>query len=298
MTLVDFDIPRSGYSIRSATPVDELALHMLLPDVSDIALSMVASEGRRGLVVGGAILTRQPRLRPLVGPGVAVHVIKPCRQAGIASALIDALAGLAQASGARALYATKRVELHSHEMEQWQWLGFSVCETVCEHVLPLAEFEPKLGPLLERMRGQGRIPSGSTIVPLYRADLDAVLNLHLSHMGGVRDDLSRKLRGEGPGAFHPRYSRVLLVDGVVRGCILAHRGDQDTAIVDANILDPSVRGGWANVWLKLESTRGALSLGIKNFQFTTFDQYTDTRRFTQRFGGRTVRTSVLMYRVL
>ena len=91
---------------------------------------------------------------------------------------------------------------------------------------------------------------------------------------------------------------MLVVDGRIKGCILAHRRDKETAVVDANIIERSVRGTWANAWLKLEATRGALRLGIKNFEFTTFDHYTDTRGFTEKLGGVTTRTSVLMYRPL
>jgi hypothetical protein len=39
-------------------------------------------------------------------------------------------------------------------------------------------------------------------------------------------------------------------------------------------------------------------LGIQQFEFTTFDHYGDTRRFTEKLGGVTVRTSALMYRPL
>jgi N-acetylglutamate synthase-like GNAT family acetyltransferase len=296
--MVQFSISRSGYLLRTVASQDERAFRMLLPKIRDVALAMVAVDHRHKMVVAGAALTRQPRLRPMVGPGVAVHVIEPCRRNGIAITMIDELARRARAAGAQALYGIQRVELDSREMREWQWLGFSACETVREHVLPLAEFEPRLGPVLDRLRDQRRIPSGAEIIPLYRADPDAVLELHLTNMGGNRNDLYRKLRNEIPGAFHPRYSRVLLIDGAVQGCILAHRGDRDTAVVDANILAPAVRGSWANVWLKLEATCGALSLGIKHFHFTTFDHYSDTRRFAGRFGGRTLRSKTLMYRIL
>jgi hypothetical protein len=168
--------------------------------------------------------------------------------------------------------------------------------SVEDHDLPTERFEAELGPLFDRMQERGRIPVGASIVPLYEANPAAVLQLHLDQMGGDRGELYRKIRGIGAGAFHPRYSRVILIDGRVKGCILAHRVAADVAAVDANILDPEVRGGWANVWLKLEATRGAIRLGIKTFRFATFDQYTDTRSFTQRLGGETTRVMQLMYR--
>jgi hypothetical protein len=148
------------------------------------------------------------------------------------------------------------------------------------------------------MQRQGRIPSTARIIPLYQANHPVVLQLHLDHLGGDRGDLYRKLKGSDAGAFHPRYSRVLMVGEAVMGCILAHRRDKDTAVVDADIVDPSLRGGWANVWLKLEATRGALRLGIKQFQFTTFDHYADTRSFAMKLGSVITRATVLMMRAI
>jgi GNAT superfamily N-acetyltransferase len=269
---------------------------MLLPNLTDAALILIAVDDEHRLVIGAAAATRAVRRQPRAGPGVAVHVIEPCRRHGVGTSLVSQLASAARAGGAQALFAARRVDQDSDEMRGWASLGFTACETVQEHLLPLEQFEPRLAPLLDRMQKQGRIPSTARIIPLYQANHPAVLQLHLDHLGGDRGDLYRKLKGSGNGAFHPRYSRVLMVGDAVTGCILAHRRDKDTAVVDADIVDPSLRGGWANVWLKLEATRGALRLGIKQFQFTTFDHYADTRSFAMKLGSVITRTTVLMMR--
>lgn len=289
---IEFNILRGGFSIRAAGSKDAKPLRMLLPGLRDAAVHLVAVDGEHQLVIGAAAASRSNRPQPLVGPGIALHVIEPCRHNGVGKSLLSQLVRAMHGTSAKALYAAKRVEQDSQDAQRWLALGFKPCESVIEHLLPLDEFEPRLAPLLERMRG--RIPPEARIIPLYESNLPSVLRLHLDHMGGERGELYRKLRGQGVGAFHPRYSRVLVVDDAVRGCILAHRKNKETAVVDANILDPTLRGGWANVWLKLEATRGALRLGIKHFQFTTFDQYQDTRSFTVKLGGEIVRTSHLM----
>jgi hypothetical protein len=202
----------------------------------------------------------------------------------------------ARSRGALALYAVQKADTSGEEAREWSWLGFSPCETVEYHELPLDQFEPRLAPLCERLRKQGRIPTSAKIVPLYEADLEAVMRLHLAQLGGDAASIIRRLCGEGADAFSARYSRVLLVDGSVMGFILAHRVSRDVAHVDANVVEPSLRGGWANIWLKLEATRGAMSIGITKFVFTTFDHYGDTRSFTEKLQGITVRTTVLMYR--
>ena len=294
---VAFNISRSGFAIRSAGPQDATALRMLLPELRNGAEYFVAVDGEHQLVIGVAAMTRTCRTQPSTGPGIALRVIEPCRRQGVATTLLTNLErAAAQTFDAEALYATKRVEQDSVESHGWQWLGFTPVDTVEEHNLPTEHIEAKLGPLVDRMRARGRIPENARIIPLYEANAASVLQLHLDQMGGERRELYRKILGKGVGAFHPRYSCVLLVDERVKGCILAHREAADVAAVDANILDPRVRGGWANVWLKLEATRGAIGLGIKTFQFTTFDHYTDTRSFTEQLGGATTRRTQLMYR--
>ncbi len=270
---------------------------MLLPAMPQGSHALVAIDGAHGLVVGAAALTGVMRPLPLPGPGLMIHTIPPCRGQGVASALCKSAAAVARTQAAQALYAAQRVEFDGPEMEAWRRLGFEVCETVEEHEAPVAQFELRLAPLMERFRREGRIPDGAKIVPLYAANRDEVLQLHLTAMGGDRASLARKLSGQGSGAFHLRLSRVLLVDERVVGCVLAHRTSQSAFTVDATIVAPELRGGWANVWLKLEASRGAPP-GVTHFHYTSFDHYTDTRRFTEKLGGVTTLRQALMYRPL
>jgi N-acetylglutamate synthase-like GNAT family acetyltransferase len=291
-----FDTAGKKFTIRPATIADAKAVRMLLPELRDVAAALVAVDGKHGLIIGAAAATRLARAQPVIGPGVAVHVIEPCRGHGIGTALVRDLEMAARRAGAAALYAARRVVDGSNEKRHWMSLGFAPCETVQEHLLPLDRFESQLAPLLDRMRERGRIPPAARIIPLFQANLPAVLQLHLDHLGGNRGELYRKLRSDGAGAFHPRYSRVLVVGEKTLGCILAHRYDRETAAVDADIVDPSLRAGWANVWLKLEATRRAMRLGIQRFQFTSFDHYSDTRSFSAKLGGAVTQTTVLMMR--
>jgi GNAT superfamily N-acetyltransferase len=286
----------SNFSIRTAAISDARAVRMLLPNEAEaLSYCLVAEAGNPPRIVGAAGVTSAIRPKPLAGPGVAVHVVPLNRRQGIARSLVEKIG---QQAGAAALYATQKVDLDSEEMRAWSALGFVPCETVQYHELPLEEFEIQLAPLLQRMHERGRIPPGARIAPLCEADLDAIAQLHLAVLGGDVNDLQQKLRGDVPDSYSALYSRILLIDDHVVGFILAHRAAEDVARVDANVLAPKVRGGWANVWLKLEATRGAQQLGIKKFVFTSFDHYTDTRSFAGRMQGITVATKVLMYRPL
>jgi GNAT superfamily N-acetyltransferase len=289
------DFP-NRHTVRPAAVADAKAIRMLLPEIREMSACFVAVDDGAAHVIGAAATTRAVRAEPPEGPGVALHVIPPFRRRGVGRKLLGCLETVAVAERARALYSVSRVESGGDAEQAWCKLGFVRHDTVETQRLPLDEFEPRLAPLLDRMRS--RIPPNAQIVPLYRSSLPAVLLLHRDNLGGDRAEVYRKLRGHGVAAYHPRYSRVLLVEGRAVGCILAHRKDAETAIVDADIVDPALRGGWANVWLKLEATRGALRLGIKSFEYTTFDHYADTRSFTKKLGGVTIETKVLMMKLL
>lgn len=294
----EFDVGRSGFAIRVVAPQDQQAARMLLGDFPEPSDRFVAVDGRLGLVIGAAAAAHALRNTPQIGPGVALHVIPPCRRHGVGTALVRLLIETARLRGWQALYSAHRVQCDGDQYHAWRALGFDVCETVEEHELPLDKFVPRLAPLVDKLHQLGRIPPEARIVPLYAANPAAVLQLHLDHLGGDRGPLYQRIRGQGAAAFHPRYSRVLLLGDRVVGCILAHRKDRHVAAVDANIIIPELRGGWANVWLKLEATQGAQSLGITHFYFTSFDQYDDTRRFAEMLGGITTRTTALMIRAV
>jgi GNAT superfamily N-acetyltransferase len=295
---ISFNIAHQGFSVRAAEPSDAQAVRMLLPAMASDCDRFVALDGERHLVIGAAAATRVPRMSPAIGPGVAIHVIPPCRRCGVGGALLEQFEAHAKQRGANALYAAQRVEVDSEEMRGWRWLGFDVCETVEEHELPVANFDPVLGPMLERMRRHGRIPADAMMVPLYATDAEAVVRLHLENLGGDAGDLLKRIRGHAPNSFHPDFSRVIVVGNRVVAAVLARRVSQPVIQVDAIIVAPEARSGWANLWLKLEATRRVIPHGVTHLHFTTFDRYTDTRRLVQKLGGRTVRTTALMWRQL
>jgi len=294
---MDTQFSCSRTTVRPGISQDAKAVRMLIPELREASACFVAID-HENRIIGAAGVTRAYRPQPPIGPGIAIHVIEPCRRQGIGRRLLEFVEVAAERAGAQALYGASRVDQDSDKARSWSWLGFTPHETVELQRLPLDQFEPRLAPLVGRMQKQQRIPTSARIIPLYQSNPAAVLHLHLDNLGGDRAELYWKLRGSGPGAFHPRYSRVLLVGDKVVGCILAHRKDKDTAAVDADIVEPGLRGGWANVWLKLEATRGALRLGIKNFEFMSFDHYADTRSFTKKMGGVTVKTTVLVIKRL
>ncbi len=56
---------------------------MLLPPMPDTAAVFVAIDNAQRLVIGAAAFARANRMKPLVGPEGAVHVIQPCRRPNV-----------------------------------------------------------------------------------------------------------------------------------------------------------------------------------------------------------------------
>lgn len=269
---------------------------MLLRDAPPDAEAFVAIDGRHELVIGAAIMTQALRASERPGPGVAVHVIPPCRGAGVGRKLLQEVLSQAILRRARALYAINRAEFDSAEMHAWQWLGFSACETIEEHELEIAAVEHRLAPLIERMKADGRIPADASIAPLYKADPAAVAQLHVRNLGGDVEAIRQRVEGKGPHPFFRRHSLVLTLGGDVVGCLLGHRLSERAFVIDAVIVDPPLRNGWANLLLRCEAAQRVKHEGASHIQYTSFDHYTDTRRFTQKLGGVTLRRFALMYR--
>src|SRR5438270_476137 len=82
--------------------------------------------------------------------------------------------------------------------------------------------------------------------------------------------------------------RARLVDGRVVGFTLGRVLPGGVCEVDANVLHPSVRLGWANLWLKMEAGRLLLDGGVHTLRYFSLRQHTDTARISRQVGGRLV----------
>jgi GNAT superfamily N-acetyltransferase len=292
------------FVIRRPAAAERRACAMLLPGAAkpgEKARLFVAAAGEPPRVVGAAALGVGGREGAQDGAHrewrVDVRVIVPFRRRGIARALVDHAASQARAHGVAELYAWEWVDPESEAARAWAALGFSPWRRKTEYEADLEVASRTLAPLLEEVRRSGWVPPGARIVPLSEADPEAVASLHVRHLGGSRRLLMPLLTGAAPDLYDPTHSRVLLLDGRVVGFTLGRVfEDRGYCEVDANVLDPAVRMGWANVWLKMEAAESLLAAGIRTIRYFTLDRHTDTRRVSVRVGGRPVRTLVRMRR--
>lgn len=286
---------------RAREEFDWRALRMLLPEAihygcgCDAFVATDDASDRR--VVGAIAVTPLMRLAPSRGPRVALHVIPSCRRRGIGRALVNVAIGAAAAQGATALYAWDRVG-PGHEMHSaWQRLGFDRSLICPLNQIDCGRLLATLEPIYDRLVARGKIPDGAHVLSLRNCSPDEVAELVTSALGGTHAAMKNRVLGRHPQRLDPDTSRVLTVSGRVRGVLLASPAKNDAAWVEANVLHSSVRGRWANVWLKIETVTNALALGIHTVNYETYSQHDDTLKLTARLGG-VVTPRVELYRII
>lgn len=274
---------------------------MLLPHVTGAgrrAAFAVAAGGTPQRVVAAAALGLDARRDTHDGWQIDLHVIGPWRRRGIGRALVEHLVAYAAARGAAELHAWQWVEPDSDAARAWAALGFAPARRKREYEAEIAQASSTLVHLYEHVRADGCIPAAARIVPLSDADPHAVARLHVEYLGGSQRLLLPLLSGGAPDAYHPKYSRVMLLDGRVVGASLGRVMPDGAVEVDAQVLHPSVRLGWANLWMKMEAAELLLHDGIRTMRYFSLDQHTDTHRISRQAGCRLLRTLVQMRREL
>jgi hypothetical protein len=285
---------------------------MLLPDAAmaadacDVLVAVAPlpdSPDAGAKVVGAIAATRSKVQTPLPGPRVCVHVIMPFRGRGVGGALARAMAAAQCRLGAQVLYAWSLLRDPSGpEAMGWRRLGFTGHCSLLEHEIDLSEIIRRLEPVFARAAGAGRIPADLTIArygDLTGAHLDQITKVYVTQLGGTPVEVRTRLERKGPEGFHRELSTVLLQGGNVIAFMLGHLlPDVEAFAVDAVVVDPAHRGGWANILIKLEPARRGVSAGVKRLRFQTFDHNRETRAFTGKLGARLVGELVQLYRMI
>jgi GNAT superfamily N-acetyltransferase len=282
---------------------DWRALRMLLPQAvhhgcgCDVFVATDDDASRR--IVGAIAVAPTMRVKPYRGPKVTLHTIEPWRRRGVGRALLNAVSELAAARGAEALYASNPLSPDGEAAQAWRGLGFDQVIECPLNRIEAARIVELLQPLLDRLRERGQIPDEARIVGLREANPDEIVDLVTTYLGGASalDDLKNRVLGKHPDPLDPILSRVLLYRDQVVGVMLARPIEKHVAWADANVVHPCVRGRWANVWLKLESSARARDMGYHTFVYETYQQHADTNKLTNRLEGVFV-PRVELYRII
>ncbi len=290
---------RLAIHIRAAHPDEMPAGPMLLPrafrESRDLSL-WVAVVNDPTRIVGAAVLEPYISFADPGGYRGDFHVVPPFRRRGIGRALADVLAKNTQSADVGALYAWQPIQERC-EASFLEHCGFRVQQRLTTYRVQLQEFCARISRIATRVAKSGRVPATAQIVPLDQAPIEQIVKLHVEHLGGCRELIAPRVRGEGPMAFSPELSQVMMQGGRVVAAVLAHR-DRDTAVTDARIVHPAFRGSWANAVLMNASAVNALAQGCTDLEFGSSDSNSDTLKLAARTGARIVNRTELFARLL
>ena len=276
--------------IVAADGIDRRACRMLLPDKpGEVGWSqmLVAKDAANGAILGAAkgMPTRMESGRFQLR--IAVHVPKPFRRRGVATALVERLAAHAREQRFQSLAALVDPEERDGALPFLATCGFHTIDR-------MTTFEARVeggGPawLCERRRWlieRGEIPATARIVPLPEAPIHAVAELHATSIGGVAAQLAASLAelARGPDG---RDTVVLLIDGVVRGY---HRreikGDLSTThalAVTEDLRGGSAKSGWAGLFLLADRVEEYVRRGVVRSRFSCLSTVRPTLRLAKIF---------------
>ena len=280
--------PVPAICIVAADGIDRRACRMLLPDKPGVvgwSQLLVAKDAATGAILGAAkgmpvrMESGQFQLR------IAVHVPKPFRRRGVATALVEQLAAHGREQGFESLSVLLEPEERDGALP---FLGASGFQTIDR----MTTFEARVERggaawLCERRRwliDRGEIPATAEIVPLSAAPIQAVAELHARSIGGAAAYLAASLAdlARSPDG---RDTVVLLIDGVVRGY---HRREikGDLVTTHALAVTEDLRGGgassgWAGLLLLADRAEEYMKQGVVRSRFSCLSNVRPTLRLAK-----------------
>jgi len=255
--------------------------------------ALVAMDSDRALL-GAAALIWVAAGDPPAFP-VAVHVRPEWRGQGIGRSLVEAAAGFAAAE-VPALQPWGLLDEASEEAAFCLATGFIVHHRMLHFEGEAEAMEAMLARYRERFDESGYVPAGARIVSLPEAPAEAVANLVAREFHNSPALMQARFQGRLGRAPDPDRSVVLLLDGVVMGAQLVTLGDDAVPEVEANVVHPSLRRGWANLLLTHEGTRAGVLHGSRRFRFYCDDRVIDTVNLARRSGASRTRVQLALRR--
>lgn len=291
------DVPQ--FRVRAATAADLRACRMLLPKFfalgSDVILFVAIDSESEWIIGAGAISWDDPMLVDGSRP-IAIQVIAPWRRRGVGRALLERISNDAVARNTPGIFVLHWLDLQSPYVAALRSMGFEPQRRRFQYEGRIKDGLPALAGLYQGIIERNWIPKSAKIISLSEADIKAVAKLHLKYLGGNRADLLSSLRGGPPGYFD-RTSFVLTLDGAVVGFNLGRmRPAEKVCEIDSTVVDPSLRLGWANLWMRYHAGVWLLEHGIERVRYRALEEHTDTRRTFRRGKTKLIATEVLMHK--
>jgi GNAT superfamily N-acetyltransferase len=161
--------------------------------------------------------------------------------------------------------------------------GLSVAQEVVRYRADVPTALAVVESLYNRSMRRPAHTRAARIVTADQADLDALADFAVRHVGGFREAVAARLRGAGR-AYSPALSMAAIVGNRIVGAQLVEARGLN-AFFETLAVDVSHRGGWVNLALQYHSGLACKRSGIKRFEFDGDAKDRAAARLAQHFAA-------------
>jgi len=278
---------------RLMEPRDTRAVRALLPERvmrEPLKRVVVLVPGGSPQIIGAAtyseeIINTRPPCVPLT-----MAIAAPFRRRGFGRMLLQAAADDAHETlGVPGLCNWFGIERGSPLAGLAKKLGFERRPKLAHYNADIRTYLDLLSMTLARMRTHGRIPKSAKVIPLSKAPIGEIIELHLRYLGGQSARLERRLQGKGLRPFDPELSQVAMLGDRVAGFTLARINHEGKLVIDARVVSPRYRKKWVNPLMLVAAGYAAERRGLHEVRFAGATEHVDTHRMGTRLGNPAIR---------
>jgi N-acetylglutamate synthase-like GNAT family acetyltransferase len=181
------------------------------------------------------------------------------------------------------------------EFGAWQRLGFAEDRRLIRYEYAVRALSTRTRTIYDRLVRQRGIPPGAQAVPLaLRLWRDVVRLLLADNL--IESQTLKEIEHLGPLSYFNPASRVLLLDGEVKGAVLTRVRGRYSEVMELTVT-PELRGGsaWANALLLLHSTEIGAALGQEVVvMWADPARHPMTTRLARRMGSKPLETKIFL----
>jgi len=290
----DPQVPLAGVRVVAAEGIDRRACRMLLPDTPGAvgwSHLLVAKDATTGSILGAAKSMPVRAEAGNVDLRIAIHVPKPYRRRGVATALLDHLAARARNDSVRAVVGLLDPQERDGALPFFISRGFRCVDRMTTFESKVEVMAAWLFERLAWLRERGEIPASAKIVPLRDAPIRPVAELHARSIAGTVPQLeaffTELARGPDGGD-----SVVLLIDDVVCGYhqyeFRGNLGTTHALAVSEDLRGGGAGSGWAGLLLLADRVEECTRRGVERSRYSCLSTVRPTLRLAKIFQAEVV----------
>jgi GNAT superfamily N-acetyltransferase len=275
--------------VVAAEGIDRRACRMLLPDTPGAvgwSQLLVAKDAQTGSILGAAKGMPVRAESSVFDFRIAIHVPKPFRRQGVATALLDECCAYARRARFGAIVGLLEPQERDEALPFFMARRFRSVDRMTTFESRVEIMAAWLFERLAWLQERGEIPELARIVPLREAPIRPVAELHARSIAGTVPQLEVFFNdlARGPNGSD---SVVLFIDGVVRGYHHCEfKGDCSTThalAVTEDLRGGGAGSGWAGLLLLADRVEECTRRGAVRSRYSCLSTVRPTLRLAKIF---------------